>query len=66
MQAMVRIVRLVLAGLVELVGFGLIIYAGMTLARWLGFALAGVIAIGVAIWLSPPDSAPDLNEPHEE
>lgn len=57
-------VRLVLSVLVELAGFGLIVYSGILLATWLGFALAGLIAIGVAVWLAPPEhhSGSDADE----
>lgn len=67
MRRTIKVIRTILAGLLELAGFGLLIYAGILLAPWLGFALAGVIAIGVAVWLSPPDTAPnDQHDQHDQ
>ena len=55
-------VRAVLAALVELVGFGLIVYACALLATWLGCLIAGLIAIGVAVIISPPRPGPHVQD----
>lgn len=50
-----RRVRLMAALAIELAGLGLIVYACALIATWLGFLVAGLIAIGVAVYIGPSE-----------